>query len=81
MNIQLEDVPLEWLSMVNNSYAEIEGVLQADLQFPDTESTRAYGSGTVDTVFAKIPSLGTSFGGHGNVLIRPNKSTGEFGFG
>ena len=75
MSIQLTDMPLEWLNpWIDSSYAEIEGILQADLQISGHwDRLQAYGKGTIDTVLAKVPSLGTSFGGRGGLVIRPNE--------
>ena len=65
------NLPILWAeSWVDSSMVHLEGKLQADLHVEGPwDDISIEGGGHVDSVMAFIPSLGTSFGGHGQFLF------------
>ena len=72
---QWTNLPLDWIQpWVDSSAAQLRGRLSADVALsgpwlaPDIR-----GRGRLDTVSVDVPSLGTSFGGEGEFVLRPGE--------
>ena len=74
-NIQLERVPLSWLQhWIDSSAAIVGGSLNASLEAQDILRVPVVnGTGSLDSMTAFVPSLGTTFKGGGDFVISPDE--------
>ena len=72
-HLEATNLPLEWLQpWVDTTTAVFEGRMNADLRLVGSRDLfQLAGTGSLDTLSAFVPSLGTSFGGQGAFDVEP----------
>ena len=74
LSLEADHVPLDWFQpWVDSSAARLQGNLDVALQAVGLlTAPQISGSGTLTDVQAFVPSLGTSFGGSGGLVVEPD---------